>query len=255
MKNEYTSQKEKSSCHCSVKINNLGYKRDNHNILYNVSLSVKHGEMLALIGKNGSGKTTLLKAILGRIPYTGSIEFFNSSGKKINNPKIGYVPQTLLFDKGTPMTVLDMFCANSSKMPIWLGHSKSRAKNVKQMLKKVGAESLINKSLGMLSGGELQRVLLAYALDPHPDILLLDEPVSAVDRKGISLFYKLISSMRDEYHMPIIIVSHDLGHVKKYATSAALIEKTVVIYDDARKIMSKPKLRETFGLDIDGGGI
>ena len=78
MKNEYTSQKEKSSCHCSVKINNLGYKRDNHNILYNVSLSVKHGEMLALIGKNGSGKTTLLKAIMGRIPYTGSIEFFNS---------------------------------------------------------------------------------------------------------------------------------------------------------------------------------
>lgn len=242
-------------CHCSVKIKNVGYKKDNSDILYNVSLTANHGEMLALIGRNGSGKTTLLKAIMRRIPYTGSIEFFNSSGEKINKPRIGYVPQTLLFDKSTPMTVLDMFCANSSKLPIWLGHSSARTKRVKHMLSKVGAEPLINKSLGMLSGGELQRVLLAYALDPRPDILLLDEPVSAVDRKGISLFYELLSSMRNEYHMPVIIVSHDLGHVKKYATSAALIEGTVVLFDDARKIMTHPKIKETFGLDIDGGVI
>lgn len=255
MDKKCSSNSRQSSCHCSVKIKNVSYKKDGSNILYNVSLTANHGEMLALIGRNGSGKTTLLKAIMGRIPYTGSIEFFNSSGEKINKPRIGYVPQTLLFDKSTPMTVLDMFCANSSKLPIWLGHTNSRIKRVKHMLKKVGAEPLINKSLGMLSGGELQRVLLAYALDPRPDILLLDEPVSAVDRKGISLFYELLSSMRNEYHMPVIIVSHDLGHVKKYATSAALIEGTVVVLDDARKIMDHPRIKETFGLDIDGGDI
>ena len=255
MSSDSVPKSRKMPCHCSVRIKNISYKKDNLDILYNVSLTVNHGEMLALIGRNGSGKTTLLKAIMGRIPYTGSIEFFNSSGERINNPKIGYVPQTVLFDKSTPMTVLDMFCANASNLPIWLGHSRTRTKTVAKMLKKVGAESLINKSLGMLSGGELQRVLLAYALDPRPDILLLDEPVSAVDRKGISLFYKLLASMRNEYHMPVIIVSHDLGHVKKYATSAALIEGTVIAYDDARKIMTHPKLRETFGLDIDGSDI
>ena len=88
-----------------------------------------------------------------------------------------------------------------------------------------------------------------------PDILLLDEPVSAVDRKGISNFYELLTSMRNEYHMPIVIVSHDLGHVKKYATYATLIDKTVVTCEKASNILKNAAIRETFGLDIDGGDI
>ncbi len=245
----------KPNCHCSVKIKDLSYKKNGYTILHDISLSVNHGEMLAFIGRNGSGKTTLLKALMKRINYSGSINFFDSNGRNISNPKIGYVPQTLIFDKSTPMTVLDMFCANRSVLPVFVGHSKCRTNKVYNILKKVGAENLINKSLGKLSGGELQRILLAYALDPMPDILLLDEPVSAVDRKGISLFYELLFSMRNEYHMPIIIVSHDLGHVKKHATSVALIDKTVVLFGDAKTIMNNKKLRETFGLDIDGGDL
>ena len=123
------------------------------------------------------------------------------------------------------------------------------------ILKKVDADRYINKAIGNLSGGELQRVLLALALDPMPDILLLDEPVSAVDRTGISLFYDLVSSMRSEYHMPIILVSHDLGHVKRYATSLALIDHTVKAIGDAREMMKNPLIKETFGLDLDGGVI
>ncbi len=242
-------------CLCSVKIKNLGVKKGEHTILYDVSLNANHGEILALIGKNGSGKTTLLKSIMNRIEHTGTIEFFNSSGTKILSPRIGYVPQTLIFDKSTPITVLDLFCANSSYTPIWLKHSKSIKRKAYELLEKVGAQDNLNKKLGNLSGGELQRVLLAFALEPLPDLLLLDEPVSAVDRKGISLFYELVISMRNEFHMPIILVSHDLGHVKKYASSVALIDKTVVAFDTPDKIMINPIVRETFGLNIDGGEI
>ena len=191
-------------CHCSVKIHNLSVKKNNNILLSNISFTVNHGEILALIGKNGAGKTTLLKAVINSIPHGGLIEFFNSEGKKILNPKIGYVPQRLGFDKNTPMTVLDLFCSNSKSMPIWFMRSKKRVERAKEMLKKVGAENHINKLLGSLSGGELQRVLLAFALDPMPDILLLDEPLSAVDRKGANKLYSVLVSMREEYHMPII---------------------------------------------------
>ena len=112
-------------CCCSVKIKNLGVNRGNQMILKNISFTVHHGEILALIGRNGAGKTTLLKAIIKSLSHTGQIEFFNSNGEKISNPKIGYVPQRLSFDRNTPLTVLDMFCTNSSNMPIWLGDRKS----------------------------------------------------------------------------------------------------------------------------------
>lgn len=242
-------------CKCSVKISDLSVKKDEDIILKDVSLNVNHGEILALVGKNGSGKTTLLKAIMGRIKYSGNIDFFNSKGEKIQRPRIGYVPQTLIFDKSIPLTVKDLFCANTSNLPVWMSHTKSRVNRALNILKKVGADGYINKTIGNLSGGELQRILLALALDPMPDILLLDEPVSAVDRTGISLFYDLVSSMRSEYHMPIILVSHDLGHVKKYATSLALIDHTVKAIGDAREMMKHPLISETFGLDLDGGTV
>ncbi len=236
-------------CHCSVKIHNLSVKKNNHIILNNISFTVNHSEILALIGKNGAGKTTLLKAIINSISHNGIIEFFNSEGKKILNPKIGYVPQRLGFDKNTPMTVLDLFCSNSKNMPIWLGHSKKRVEKAKEMLKKVGAENHINKPLGTLSGGELQRVLLAFALDPMPDILLLDEPLSAVDRKGVGTLYSVLISMREEYHMPIILVSHDLGQVYKYTNTFVLIDKRVIETGKSKDMYKSKKIREIFGFD------
>ena len=240
-------------CHCSVKIENLGVKKGNSVILRDITLTANHGEILALIGRNGAGKTTLLKAIMNRVSHTGNIEFFNSMGQKIKKPRIGYVPQRLSFDRNTPVTVGDMFCANSSRFPIWLGHTKSKLERAKEVLEKVGASQHIDKNIGRLSGGELQRVLLAFALEPMPDILLLDEPVSAVDRKGISIFYEMVTSLRSEYHMPIILVSHDLGHVKRYATKAALIDHTVIEVGRVDRMMQSKRVKQTFGLDIDGG--
>ena len=246
---------EKEKCHCSVRIQNLGVKRGTKTILENVSLSVNHGEILSLIGKNGAGKSTLLKAIINSVDYTGRITFFNSKGEKISNPKIGYVPQSLRFERDTPMTVLDLFCTNSNNFPIWLGRSKRRTMRAQELLSKVGAEEHLYKSIGRLSGGELQRVLLAFAIDPMPDILLLDEPVSAIDRKGISRFYSLLTSMRSEYHMPIIIVSHDLGHVYKYSTSYALLDRSIKETGKVQEMLKSDRIKETFGFDIDRGEI
>ena len=237
-------------CHCSVKIEELSVRKGSTEILNQVNLTANHGEILALIGRNGAGKTTLLKAILGQTPYTGRITYFNCQGKRIDRPRIGYVPQFLAFDRSTPVTVEDLFCANRSRIPVWMSHGKKRQKEAESLLEKVGGTGLFRKKLGALSGGELQRVLLAFALDPLPDLLLLDEPVSAVDRKGVGVFYDLVTSLRSEYHMPVILVSHDLGHVKKYASKAAFLQDgTVAMQNAVDKVLNNPQVREAFGLD------
>ena len=237
-------------CHCSVKIEELSVRKGSTEILNQVNLTANHGEILALIGRNGAGKTTLLKAILGQTPYSGRISYFKCQGKRIDRPRIGYVPQFLAFDRSTPVTVEDLFCANRSRIPVWMSHGKKRQKEAESLLEKVGGTGLFRKKLGALSGGELQRVLLAFALDPLPDLLLLDEPVSAVDRKGVGVFYDLVTSLRSEYHMPVILVSHDLGHVKKYASKAAFLQDgTVAMQNAVDKVLNNPQVREAFGLD------
>ena len=184
-------------CQCSVRIRNLGVRKKDGVILHDVNLDVRHGEIMALIARNGAGKTTLLKALLGRIPYTGEIQFTSHKGERVEKPKIGYVPQNLVFDHSSPMTVGDMLCANLSPFPVWLGRKKAARDRAAAMLERAGARpELLGQKLGSLSGGELQRVLLAFALEPMPDLLLLDEPVSAVDRRGIEVFYGLVCSLR-----------------------------------------------------------
>ncbi|MDR1240911.1 MAG: ATP-binding cassette domain-containing protein [Oscillospiraceae bacterium] len=231
--NEKNDKKNKSThCHCSVRIEDLSVREGTHLILKSVSFAVNHGEILVLLGHNGSGKTTVLKSILNRVSYCGKICFFDSQGKKINKPKIGYVPQKLTFEKNAPLTVLEFFCANLTNFPIWIGSNAKIKFDIEEILEKFGVGYLLNKTIGSISGGELQRVLLAFALKPVPDILILDEPSSALDSKGVDFFYSLITNMRNEFHMPIILVSHDFLHVKKYATKYVLMKRGSVVKTD-----------------------
>lgn len=242
------------TCKCSIRIRDLSVKKGNDEILSHVDMDVHHGQIMALIGRNGAGKSTLLKALLGQIPYQGEIAFSDSKGDPVAKPCIGYVPQNLVFDRTTPVTAADMLCANHSRFPVWLGHRKEKLDRAAALLKNVGAgPDLLKKRLGSLSGGELQRVLLAFALEPRPDLLLLDEPVSAVDRRGIEAFYDLVTSMRQEYHMPVILVSHDLSHVEKYATCVTLLDRTVLKSGSVKEVMSSPEMKEVFGLTLAGG--
>ena len=230
-----------------VSLENVSVSFGQRRVLSDVSLELKPGKILTLLGPNGAGKSTLVRVVLGLVtPDEGVI-------KRNGKLRIGYVPQNMVFDRSTPMTVADMLCANLSSFPIWLGHKKEKLARADAMLQKVGGKNLLQKQLGNLSGGEMQRVLLAFALEPMPDMLLLDEPVSAVDRKGIEVFYDLVTSLRSEYHMPVILVSHDLSHVARYATRAALLDRTILVSGDVKTVMASPQVRETFGLDVVGG--
>lgn len=237
------------NCHCSVKLENIFVQNGNSTLINNISLQINHGEIMALIGRNGSGKTTLLKSILNRISYSGNITFFNAQGKKIKNPKIGYVPQKLQFEKNTPLTVLEFFASNMSKIPIWFTIVPSIEKKIVNILEKFNIKYLLNKSVANISGGELQRVLLAFALEPVPDILILDEPSSALDKNGIQLFYSVIVKMRQEYHMPVLLVSHDFVQIKKYVTKYALIDSgQIVETDKIEGLQNSEKVKEIFGI-------
>ena len=147
-----------------------------------------------------------------------------------------------------PLTVCDLMASCLSRRPVWLGVGKETKAQVRKALAETRAEGLMDRLLGALSGGELQRVLLAFALEPMPDLLLLDEPVSAMDRPGIRQFYELVTSLREEYHMPVILVSHDLSHVQKYASRVALLDQTILLEGETEEVLCSEEVRETFGL-------
>lgn len=184
-----TTNPASKTCQCSVRIRGLSVKKHDGLILDHIDLEVRHGEILALIGRNGAGKTTLLKALLGRCAYTGEIIFHNGRGERVQKPKIGYVPQRLDFDRSAPVTAADLLCANHSRRPVWLGNSggcpkKSGYDAEKSRRKPLTAAQTFRQPVRW----RITAGTAGFALDPMPDLLLLDEPVSAVDRKGISLF-------------------------------------------------------------------
>ncbi|MDS1029369.1 metal ABC transporter ATP-binding protein [Bacillota bacterium LX-D] len=232
---------------CCTKIRDIQVTRGKTTILHDVNLHIHCGELTALIGPNGAGKSTLLKAILGEIPHQGKVDFVSAAGNIARNPVIGYVPQHLEFDIGSPISVLDLFFASKTGSPVWLFNSHKLRLQVLESLGRAKAEHLIDKRLGNLSGGELQRVLLALALEPVPDLLLLDEPVSGVDFKGIGLFYEMVSDLRRQFDLSIILISHDLGHVAKYADRIVFLNKTIQCEGSPEEVFRNDKFIETFG--------
>jgi zinc transport system ATP-binding protein len=240
--------KSKNSCSglCCTKIQNFGVKRGNTDILTDVNVHVHCGELTALIGPNGAGKSTLLKAILGEIKHSGSLQFMSVSGGHGGKPVIGYVPQSLGIDRSAPANVLDLFVATGSKRPAWLPVAKNIRNRAEDCLDRVGVKYLLNRRLGALSGGEIQRVMLALALEPVPDLLLLDEPVSGVDQNGMKAFYERVSTLRSEYDLSIIIVSHDLELIPTYADRVILLDKTILASGSPDEVYSSDAFSEVF---------
>ena len=233
---------------CCTKIENFEVNIGNIKILENVNVHIHCGELTAIIGPNGAGKTTLLKAILGELNHTGELKYVDAKGIHNGDPLIGYVPQHLDFDLGSPTSVFDIFMACRTNIPSWIFKPRSIRTRVEVSLAKVKAEHLINRKLGTLSGGELQRVLLALALDPIPDLLLLDEPVAGIDHNGLELFYSTVSELRKNYDLSIILVSHDLDLVARYADRVVLINKTVVCSGSAQEVFSDERTAKIFGM-------
>lgn len=232
--------------HCCTRIKNLSVRLGNGIILDKVDLHVNCGEVTAVVGPNGAGKTTLLRAILGEIPHEGTIEF-RITGCASKKPKIGYVPQKLQFDLGSPISVMDLVASAISRHPVWMGVRQGLSRKVEHVLSRFSAEHLVQRRIGELSGGELQRVLLAIAMIPQPGLLLLDEAASGVDVKGLSLFYQIIDDLRKKHDMAIILVTHDLAGTSSYADRIILLNRSVIAEGEPGQVLSDEKLIKTFG--------
>ena len=213
---------------CRIEVDHLNVVKEGQTLLKDVNLHIHCGELTALIGTNGAGKTTLLKALLGQLSYEGSIRHLTGSGLPAAEVRTGYVPQTLEFDRSSPVTVMDFLGAALSNFPVFLGVPKKVKGRVMEALARTHCEAMADKALGVLSGGELQRVLLALALTPQPDLLILDEPVSGVDENGLDDFYRTVDELKHKNHMAILLVSHDLDVVRRYADRVALMQGTVL---------------------------
>ena len=236
---------ERSCGSCCTRINNISVKRGTKQILKNVSIHIHCGKLTAIIGKNGAGKSTLLRAILGEIPHEGEIVFRHKDNKE-SKIKIGYVPQKLDLEN-SPITVYDMVTAYTSMAPVFLYKSKNVYEKIKKHLKDFGAETLIDRKVNRLSGGELQRVLLALAMMSKPDLLILDEPISGIDKNGKEQFYKKIYQLKNTEDIAVIIVSHDFEYVKKYADNVILLNQTIEEEGTPQKVFQSKKFIETFG--------
>ena len=233
---------------CCTRIDHFSVRFSNASILEDVNLHIHCGELTAVIGQNGAGKSTLLKAMLGEIPHSGTMTFLDEKGIHTGSPLIGYVPQHLSFDRDAPVSVYDLFLSANSDIPICFWKAKGAEEKVTRSLQITRAEHLIHRKLGVLSAGELQRVLLALALDPMPDLLLLDEPVSGIDQNGLELFYQILDEIKSKYDLSIILVSHDLDYVRAFADRVILLDRTILLCGTPEEVFSQEITAKTFGM-------
>lgn len=231
---------------CCLRINSLSVKIGSDAILTDVNLHIHCGQMVALIGPNGAGKSTLIKAILGQREYDGTITFSAPGMRHRKPPRIGYVPQSPSFDPGDPVSVADLFACCQSRRPAFLGQSRAMREKIRECLARVSAEELIDKRVGALSGGELQRVLLAVALEPLPNILILDEPLSGVDVAGMTTLMDMLDTIRKTYDLSILMTTHDFGMLPRYADCVALIDHTVVTKGTPEEVLASPEFERIF---------
>ena len=235
---------------CCLKIQNLSVRYGAEEALSGVNLHMHCGQIVALIGPNGAGKSTLIHAILGQQAYTGSITFHGPDGRE-QKLRIGYVPQSPNFAKGDPISVLDLFCCCIGKRPAFLRPRAAMREKVLQCLSNVDAESLIDRRVGALSGGELQRVLLALALEPMPNMLILDEPLSGVDVEGMALLMDMLDGIRKKFDLSILMTTHDFSMLEKYADRVVLLRERVLCEGTPEQVLSSDAFAEVFHM---GGG-
>ena len=231
---------------CCLRIQNLSVVIGNDKILKDVNLHIHCGQMVALIGPNGAGKSTLIKAILGHRDYEGVIAFSAPGMRHRKPPRIGYVPQSPSFDPGDPVTVADLFACCQSKRPAFLGLSPTARDKTLECLERVHGENLIDKRVGTLSGGELQRVLLALALEPLPNILILDEPLSGVDVEGQMGLMDMLDEIRKRYDLSILMTTHDFGMLKQYADKVVLIDHAILKKGNPAEVLASEEFHRVF---------
>ena len=200
---------------------------NNPRIIKNISFSVYQKDFLGIIGPNGGGKTTLLRTIMGLIkPTEGKVSFYNSEGNSVSKVNIGYLPQLNKIDRKFPITVHDVILSGlsmSGKLPSFALSFKYRER-VQEVAEQMGVDQLLKRPIGELSGGQLQRVLLGRSIVDNPVLLILDEPISYVDKLFETNFYKILDDINSR--MGIVLVSHDIGTILSTVRNVLCVNET-----------------------------
>lgn len=225
-----------------LSVSGLSVKFDRHLILEDISFSIKRDDTLAIIGPNGAGKSVLFRALLNLVPYKGEVKWADDA-------KIGYVPQKLSVSKDLPLTVEE-----------FLAFKESNNQKILKVLGEVGFvdvadhvhndKRVLKTRMGDLSGGEFQRVLIAYALLDEPNVLLFDEPTAGVDVAGEETVYSLIHKLQAKADLTIIFISHELEVVYQYAANVLCLNKEKICFGPPRKVIDKENLQKMYGEEI-----
>jgi zinc transport system ATP-binding protein len=205
-----------------LEITDLTVTHDGHVAVERASLAVARASIHLVVGPNGAGKSSLVAAVLGEAAFTGRVRcHFRGNGR------VGYVPQTFPVDPTLPLTVVELLALSRQRLPVCLGVRAGTRATVNGLLARVGLSGLADRRLGALSGGELRRVLLAGALDPPPELLVLDEPGSGLDERSTLELEAIVRALRDEHGTTVFMVSHDVAQVRRVADAVTWIDRTV----------------------------
>lgn len=218
-------------------VEHLSVTLDEDPVLRDLSFPVRRGTTFAVIGPNGAGKTVLLRALIGALPFTGSVHWASGAN-------IGYVPQKLDLQRDLPITGLDLLRAKADVCA-------APPTDVAHALKLVElSERTAHRTIGRLSGGEFQRVLLAFALMGRPNVLLFDEPTAGLDEPGVRAVYELIRQLQRERTLTVLLVSHDLSVVYEHADSVLCLSRTRSFLGPPAEVLTAERLREAYGGEI-----
>lgn len=233
-----------------VSIRNLRVERGGRPVLSDLSCDLARGEITALVGLNGCGKSTLLRTLVGEFSHRGEVRF--ACGEDHSRPRpdhVGYVPQRLSIEAVLPVTVRDLIGLAVQRWPLFLGVSKAAVRRLTPVLERVGVgPRLLDVPIDGLSGGQLQRVMLALALEPQPELLLLDEPASGIDFKDQQSFYDLIAEINRESGVTVLLVSHDLTMLGRYAHRVLCLRGgRVVCQGPPAEVLTRESVERTFG--------
>jgi len=234
-----------------MKIEEVSFGYGGVNAIEKISFEVDRGDYIGLIGHNGSGKTTLIKVILGLLSASsGRVSLFGKKQHRFNDwTRIGYLPQNIsLFNPVFPGTVEEVVALgrlSQKEFPKRLEVDDFSA--VHEACKKMGIDYLSHKLIGELSGGQQQRVLLARAIVNEPDLLILDEPVNAVDAETREEFFSYLNVINSEKAKTILLVSHDIGNIRKHANKLLFLDRSLVFYGSFEEFCTSPTMTDEFG--------
>lgn len=221
-----------------LEVKNLGVKFDSETVLKDISFSLKKGEAMAVIGPNGAGKTVLFKALLGLLPHSGELKWKEGV-------TIGYAPQKFFIDRSMPITVREFFLLKSKKF--WFP-SADFIQHIDHELLLVGLDKkILDKSMGEISGGQLQRILIAWAMLDHPAVLLFDEPTSGVDAGFEETVYHILRKLQQERGTTVLLISHELNIVYQYADQVVCLNKKMVCHGPPAEVLTPQDLASLYG--------